>query len=233
MRLSLDEYRKQYKEDDAVGWLAIDAALRNLYKEGSERHYAPMIHYRIGGDDPLDGISYYDSERESFHRHIISYGMSNLYYDEEALEAEFSGWGFEFTMRVKPFASDLDSETRNGEKVKNEPHWAAAVMNNLARYVYSSQRWFEPYHFIPANGPIRLDTDTKICAIAFAPDPEISAIDTAHGRLDFLQMVGITENEYEWLKARGKKHDTEELLNRMREDNPLLITDLLRMKEYV
>jgi hypothetical protein len=231
--MTLDEYKAQFKEDDAVGWLAIDAALEKIYGKTEPRHYAPMIHARIGGQDPIDGSSIYDSHTPTLHRHIVSYGMSSLYYDEESAATEFSGWGFEFTMRVAPFAGDDDAEARDGTRVPYEPKWVIGVMNNLARYVFQSQKWFEPYHFIPANGPIRLETDTALCAIAFAPDPELGRIETPHGSLDFLQMVGLTEREYEWLRERGKTRDTEALLDSMRRDNPMLITDLTRTKSYV
>jgi hypothetical protein len=65
------------------------------------------------------------------------------------------------------------------------------------RHVVSSGNWFEAYHFTPANGPIRLETDTAITALAFVPDPELGTIDTPHGEVAFLQMVGLTDAEYQ------------------------------------
>lgn len=237
--MDVETYRQQFKQEDAVGWLAMDAALEKIYGPESihgtvePRHYAPPLHYRLGGRDPLDGISMYDNHQQTLHRHIVSYGMSSLYYDEESAGTEFSGWGFEFTMRVLPFVQDLDAETRDGKLVKNEPYWVAEVMNNLARYVFDNNRWFEHYHFIPANGPIRLETDTLITALAFAPDVELGSIATPHGQLDFLQMVGLTDAEYQWLKVDGTTVRTEQLINAMRKDNPMLILDLNRKHSYV
>ena len=92
--------------------------------------------------------------------------MSGLYFDPESADAEYSGWGFEFTMRIAPCAED---QARNG--AEHEPVWVINLMNNLARYVFNSENWFEPYHFITANGPIRADTDT-----ALVPDPKLPAI---------------------------------------------------------
>lgn len=226
--MSLEQYSQQFNEDDAVGWDAISAALNTAHPNQQERHYAPAIYYRLGGDDPLDGISIYDiaaSPQAPMHRHIVSFGMSELYYAPESAENAFSGWGFEFTFRPVPFAEDTQNE--------HEPHWAMALMNNLARYVFTSQQWFEAHHVIPANGPIRLNTNTDIIAIAFAPDPQLGSITTPNGTVDFLQMVGLTSQEYAWFLQEPTLERSANLLDLMRKDNPLLITDLTRRHSYV
>lgn len=229
MKLTQEEYKKQFSEEDATpGWEAIDDALNKIYPAQEPRHYGTIIKYVMGGEDPLDGISVYDNNAQEFHRHIISYGMSELYYSPESAENEFSGWGFEFTFRIVPFEGDKDTD-----KVKNEPHWAMSLMQNLARYVFESEKWFEAYHFIPANGPIRIDTETKLVGVAFVPDPQLGVIETPHGEVSFLQMVGLTQEELDWLWEDPKTTRVEELINKMREDNPLLITDLKRKKSYV
>ena len=46
-------------------------------------------------------------------------------------------------------------------------------------------------------------------------------------------MVGITQRELGWLRKDPTTQCVERLINMMREDNPLLITDLKRTKEYV
>ena len=222
------EYRAQFDEDEAVGWNAIDAALEVLYPNQEPRHYGTIVKYMIGGEDPLDGVSIYDCEEQQFHRHLISYGMSELYFDPESAQADFSKWGFEFTCRIAPVADD-----KNQNGANHEPIWVINVMNNLARYVFDSGKWFEPYHFIPANGPVRLDTDTAIVGIAFAPDPKLPEMDTPNGKVQFLQMVGLTQAELDWLWQEPKTYRCQELIDKMREDNPLLIMDLTRSKSYV
>ena len=228
MRYTEEQYKTQFEEEDAVGWDAIDEALLKVYPEQEPRHYGTILKYMLGGEDPLDGISIYDNHKQIFHRHIVSYGMSELYYSPESSENEFSGWGFEFTFRVVPFEGDKDAEG-----TKNEPFWVMNMMQNLARYVFDSKKWFEAYHFIPANGPIRLESDTKLVGIAFAPDPQLGTIETSNGEVAFLQMVGITQQELDWLWQEPNTSRVEELINKMREDNPLLITDLKRENSYV
>jgi len=61
----------------------------------------------------------------------------------------------------------------------------------------------------------------------------LGGIDTPNGRVEFLQMVGITQRELDWLREDPTTQRVERLINIMRKDNPLLITDLNRTKEYV
>lgn len=214
------EYKNIFDEEDAVGWLEIDKVVEGIYGDQKPRHYAPPVHYMLGGEDPLDGVSIYDSQKDMFHRHLVSYGMSELYYNEEAAGGEFSKWGFEFTFRLKPFAEDGD-----------DPTWVVNLMNNLARYVIKSGKWFEEYHVIPANGPIRLNStaEINIVGVAFVSDPELGKIQTPHGEVSFLQMVGLTANEMNRITSASSAYDeVKKVLDEMKTTNPLMITDLLR-----
>jgi hypothetical protein len=213
--MNKEDYKKQFSEDDAVGWLSIDMQLDRIYPAQEPQHFGTLIKYMLGGEDPLDGISVYESNEQEPHYHIVSYGFSELYYDEEKAGGEFSKFGFELTFRLK--------------KEGNEDfHWAMNLMQNLAKYVFKSGKWFEEFHFIPANGPIKLESDTDITAVAFVLDPELGKIDTPHGEVSFLQMVGLTTSEYEELKQNPKLSETEKLIDILKASNPLLITDLNR-----
>ncbi|MBK5721960.1 suppressor of fused domain protein [Dysgonomonas sp. Marseille-P4677] len=214
------EYKNTFDEDEAVGWHAIDKTIEKIYGNVEPRHYAPPLHFMLGGEDPLDGVSIFDSENREFHRHLVSYGMSELYYNEEAAGGEFSKWGFEFTFRLKPFAEDGD-----------DPTWVVNLMNNLARYVIKSGRWFEVNHVIPANGPIRVggNTEIDIIGVAFTLDPELGKIQTPHGEVAFLQMVGLTSKEMKRITESGSTFDAvRNVLEEIKEYNPLMITDLTR-----
>ena len=39
------EYRSLFEEDEAVGWLAIDKKIEEIYADQNPRHYAPPLHY--------------------------------------------------------------------------------------------------------------------------------------------------------------------------------------------
>ena len=216
--MDLDEYKRLYEDaDTGPGWAAIDARLEALYPGQEPLHYASRQHASLGGAFPCDGISVYASDHGPIpHLHFVSYGMSGLYYLPEIFPQEVSGWGFEFTMRIKAPAS-----------ARAKHSWATQVMQNLGRYVVTSEKWFEQYHFLSAKGPIRTDRPTALTALAFVEDPELGTIDTPNGKVQFLQMVGLTTQEFESeLPNAGKGIPA--LLERLREGNPLLVTDLAR-----
>src|SRR5687767_4519289 len=107
--------------DTTPGWHAIGEALSGVYHDVEPLHYGTVIKWRLGGPDPLDGISVY---RRPDHWHFVSFGMSEL-YEKESDVADQSGWGFEFTFRL----------AGGGDK---PPMWAVNFLQNLARYVFTS-----------------------------------------------------------------------------------------------
>ena len=104
--------------------------------------------------------------------------------------------------------------------------YAAGLLSNIARYTYNTERYFEPYHFINCNGPIRASYDTQITAVLAVQDTEVAGMDTIYGRTDFIQFVGITSKEYEMLRDDPLK--AKELAERLKGDYPDLETDLNR-----
>ncbi|GAA1377076.1 suppressor of fused domain protein [Catellatospora chokoriensis] len=196
--------------DEYPGWEAVDAALERLYPGVEPQHYGTLIKFMLGGPDPLDGVSFY---RRDDHWHLVGYGMSEL-YRKEWDDPEQSGWGFEFTFRVARPAGE-----------EEPPLWAANFLQALARYVFGSGNGFGPGHHLDLNGPVCAErADTAIRAAAFTDDPELGVIDTPHGRVRFLQVVGLTLEEY----AVVEQWDAQRLLDALRPRLPLLVTDLDR-----
>jgi hypothetical protein len=215
--MTSDEYKVQFTEEDTPGWTAINDRLSTIYGDREpDIHYATIIKASLGGNDPLDGISVYHSSKGGVpHLHYVSYGFSNLYYDLEAAGGEFSGWGFELTFRLIPT-----------EETDEFPKWPCSLLQNLARYVFQSKKWFDEYHWVPANGPIKLESDTNITGIFFCVDPELGTIQTPHGEVKFLQMVGVTDQEITAIKDGNLA--VEDLLEELSKRNPYVPTDLTR-----
>jgi len=188
-RMDIVEYKRRYGGQDAAvpGWDAIDSRLHAVYLGQEPKHWGTIIKHMLGGPDPLDGISAYQCADGGInHLHFITYGYTSLYYDEDAVGGEYSRFGFEMTFRL---ASKLPPP--------EEPIWVCNLLQNLARYVFKSGRCFEQYHWIPANGPIRLDYDIDIVGLAFLNDPKLEPLDSPHGRVEFIQAFGITQTERE------------------------------------
>lgn len=219
---TLEEYKLEMAiaEDWAPGWDAISGQFEKLYPGIDPPHYGTLITSRasLGGDCYLDGYSIYPSPNG--YQHIVTFGMTALYADPEAFGKEFSKWGYEMTMKLK---ADKPEDCV----------WALDMLSNLARYTYTSERWFEPYQYVGGDGSsINRDRpEAKISSLLIVPDTEIQGLDTAHGRVDFLQMVGITAHELETIMNTPDK--IEELIKNLAKDYPFLETDLERTKNYI
>jgi suppressor of fused len=111
-----------------------------------------------------------------------------------------------------------------GTDCDEPPAWVLNFLQNLARYVFQSGRVFQCGDFMNANGPIAIDVDTKIRSVAFAEDPELPAIETPNGRVQFIQVVGITDDE----ELAIKQWATLKALGVFKQYLPLLVTDLGR-----
>jgi hypothetical protein len=197
-------------DDFAPGWHAIDAACERFYPDQPDPlHVASAPHPPLG-DGLIYGISAYRANEPS-HWHFVTYGFSEL-YAKESDDPKVSGWGFELTFRL----------TRGKEK--QPPNWSFSFLMNLGKYVRRSGNPFGAGHVMNINGPIALDTDTAIRAIAFTTDPQLGTIDTPNGTVEFLQVVGLTLDEYE---ACSDWH-TRGVLDVLGESNARFVTDLDR-----
>ncbi|MEM9020235.1 MAG: suppressor of fused domain protein [Planctomycetota bacterium] len=217
--MDLKAYKTAYPDPDHAtpGWEAIENNLKRIYGDQEPKHWGTILPGILGGDDPIDGISAYachDADTE--HLHFVTYGYTDLYYDEESVGGDYSGFGFEMTFRLKGPTPARETED----------NWVCSLFQNLARYVFQSGNVFDQYHWVPANGPIHLDSDTDIVGLAFVYDPVLQPLDSPHGRVDFVQAFGITQSELDMIKSKTKS--PKEIIEEHRETNPLLITDLNR-----
>lgn len=211
--MNLEEYKKQYKKDQAVGALFIENRLKKIYGDLEPRFYSPKIMSFQGGEDPIDGVAVFDVDD---YRHLVSYGMSHLYYSEESVGEEFSKWGFEFSFRVKKVKEDKDED----------PFWVVQLMNNLARFVNETKVWFDEYQFLPLGGPIRSDSDTDIVGLAFIKDDDLDEIETPHGKVMFLQLVGLNSQQLKRLEENSTKEEIKSVLDEIKSENPKFICEL-------
>jgi hypothetical protein len=200
--------------DEAPGWTAIDDALSRIYGDTTPQHWGTLLSWALGGSDPLDGVSAFPRDEPLPHWHYVTYGLSEL-YEKESDVADESGWGFEFTFRLARAAHETEA-----------PVWPTNLLQNLARYVFGSGNRFGEGHHIDANGPIAVGrADSQVRALAFTGDPELGTIATPHGRVEFLQVVGLTPEEHEAAATAG---DAAGVLGILATRLPLLITDIDR-----
>lgn len=199
-------------EASAPGWDAINGAVDPLYPGQEPMHWGTIVRWRLGGPDPLDGVSAYRAEGPPTHWHYVGYGLSEL-YDKESDDPELSGWGLELTFRLRRAPTDTDP-----------PIWPASFLQFLARYIFETGNVLAIGDHMDLNGPLVQDGPTTIRAVAFTIDPELPEIRTPNGAVCFVQVVGLTDDEYE----ATQDWDTTGILDLLRSSDPLLVTDLGR-----
>ena len=220
--MTKEEFLKRIEEDEeySPGWQAIDDAFEELYPGQEPNHFATDVHARamFGGDDYLDGYSIYTSPKG--YKHIVTYGMTVLYADEDAFGGEYNGWGYEMTIKLKE--TDI-----------NNCMWAIDMLSNLARYTYKSERYFEAEQFVKGNGSsLHIGTDSMITALLMVNDTEAKPQMSVYGKTEFIQLVGITESELTAITEDRSK--VKMLIEAMKADgNEDLVTDMTRRKSYL
>jgi hypothetical protein len=200
--------------DDAAapGWEAIDAALAPLYPGIEPRHVGYMPPAAFSAN--LQGCSAYPA---AGHWHYVTYGLSELYAKDPESDPDWSGWGFELTLRV----------VRGTEE--QAPGWPFTVLNQLANFINTQGVLVADGHRMDFTQPItgypHTDgPDTGLTVFAFSVDPELGTIDSPNGKVTFLQAVGVTAEE----KARMLASSTDDVLRDLAAPNPLLVTDPAR-----
>ncbi len=220
--MTQEEYRRKAEQNEnwAPGWEAIACCIEEVYPEQESVHYGTELTARaiMGGDQFLDGYSIYTSANG--YQHIVTFGMTELYANTEMLGSEYSKWGYEMTMKIR--AEDAEA-----------CRWVLDMMAGLARHTFRSGKWFEPYQYIAGNGEsIRIDHPSDITGLLIVEDTELKGRATLHGRIDFMQLVGITRQELEALRVDPLKVGL--LIERMKADNnPFLATDMERTVSYI
>lgn len=219
--MTKEEYiQKMIKQEGwAPGWDAIDDAFDELYPGEKEDHYMTTLISRalFGGPEYLDGYSAYKNPKGYYH--IVTYGMSELYPDPDSFGNEYSKWGYEMTMKLK-------------ENTSSDCIWAMNMMGNLARYTNQTGAYFKHGDFVIGDGtPIHIGIESMITGLVIVNDTSAKTIDTIHGKVEFLQLVGITTREV--AAIREDTNNVDKLITLMKHDNPELITDTKRDFSYL
>ena len=106
------------------------------------------------------------------------------------------------------------------------------LLAQLARYTYQTGNFFEPGAYIPGDGSsLHPELNSAITGLAIVSDTTVAPIETVHGKVAFLQLVGLTQPELDALARDPDALDS--ILERMRADDPELVLDMRRTKSYV
>ena len=181
-----EHIEKKNKDElpDPVGWDAIDAAFDKLYPgQDNPIHFGTLIPWRLGGPDPLQGISAYDG---GDYFHLVTYGLSDL-YEKEGSDPEYSGYGLEFTLKLRKVGY---------EDEMSELKCIAGIFNDLAKLTFENGEQFFPDEYIYTGQELGFDRQqkSKLTGFITALD-EAGTIDTPNGKVDFVKLIGATDAE--------------------------------------
>lgn len=197
--------------DEAPGWDAIEAEFLRIYPgQTSPKHYAAILPWMLGGKDPLDGISIYDG---GDYWHFVSFGQSEL-YRKESEDPEISGYGYELTFKLRK----QDPETDEPE-IRN----VCGILQSVARITFTKGELFRPLEFIYTGQTTGIDAYRKSELTGFitVSDPAVSTIQTPHGEVSFLELIGMTDAE---LKSLSDHASVKAIYDRLGSD----VTDYRR-----
>ena len=190
-------------------WIYVTYGFTDLYDEEDDDF--------IDEDDSRDNDDFNDEEglRDNDEDNYEDNDEFNDdYNNSEDFDDDCSGYGFELTFRLKRSAEDNDTP----------PVWPMNMLQNLARYVFSTGNVFASGHHLNGNGPLALDTNTQLTCLGFITDPEFGTIETVNGSMVFLEAVAITHDEMDAMMCWSG----ENFLNELCRQIPYGIADLSR-----
>lgn len=191
------------EEGNTQGWDAVTAAFEKLYpQQTNPLHFGTLISWRLGGQDPLDGISVYDG---GAYWHFVTYGFSEL-YEKESENKEISGYGFELTIKLKKRPAAAAAGQGSDPAADDQIRGMAGILQALGRCSFEGGEIFRPYEYIYTGQESGIDPEgtSKLTGFITVPD-EAGEIDTPNGTVEFVQLIGMTDRE---LKAIMNKEMT-------------------------
>ena len=194
------------QEVQTKGWDAIVEACEKIYPtQKNPKHYGTLISWKLGGNDPLDGISIYDG---GDYWHFVTFGLSEL-FDKESSNPDVSGYGMEFTFKLKK---------DNYENEELELKGICGILQSIARITFTRGEIFKSYEYLYTGQTQGIDTkgQSNITGFITIPDKELKSIDTPNGKVEFVEFIGVTDKEL--LAIQNKELSVEDLYNKLGTD---------------
>lgn len=179
------------------GWKAIEAACLKMYLgQTNPKHYGTIISWRFGGNDPLDGINIYDG---GDYYHFVTFGLSEI-YEKESENKEYSGFGFELTVKLKKDGLDDEESSIRG---------MCGILQAIARLTFNNGEIFRPDEYIYTGKTTGMDPAGKSLITGLITQLDsLGEIESPNGKLQFVELIGVTDAELKAIidkKLKGKE----------------------------
>lgn len=200
---------KKNNEKEANNLVGFDAITKECEKkypnQKNPKHYGTLVKWQFGGKDPLDGISIYDGGK---YWHFVTYGLSEL-YEKETNDKEISGYGMEFTFKLKK-----DQYENEEEEIK----CICGILQAIARITFTEGEIFHAYEYLYTGQTEGIDSKMKsnITGFITISDPDFNSIHTPNGKVDFIELIGVTTKEI--LAIKNKEIDVKTFYNMLDSD---------------
>lgn len=188
-KIVTDDSAKNIPEEDinASGWDAIIAEFERVYPgQDNPKHYGTLIPWRLGGPNPLDGTSIYDG---GDYWHFVTFGLTEL-YEKESEDKEYSGYGMEFTFKLKKGCYGQADE-------EEEFRCICSNLDNIAKLTFDKGELFLPNEYVytgQTEGIDRYQT-SKLTGFITVSDPTVNTLETPNGKVEFVEFIGVTDSE--------------------------------------
>jgi hypothetical protein len=195
-------------EDAVVAEIVAHKNGAELFSWGVKRTWAE------GGEDPCEGIYVHDCGEEVPHWHYVTMGLSDPTKVPDANGTGRSGLGYELSFRLKKASDETEA-----------PEWPTQTLQELGWGILSTKMKLAAGHYLRRRKVITGgNPETTLQGYYVVADPRLSRIACDSGSIEFLQVVGITDEEL--LQCESGEPDEMEAM--LRAQSPLGITDLQR-----
>jgi hypothetical protein len=176
----------------APGWAAIDRAAGRICPAQTPHQFTSRRAYDLDGNSPLPAITVWEGQRPD-HWMYVTYGLSEL-FDKSSARPDVSGFGYELVFRL-PRSPGQDAP----------PAWPLPLLQGIGHYVLSGHGTLDSGHVVDLGGPLRPESagegSSALRGVVCVPDPRLGKIETPHGTLLFLALLGIAEDEVATLET--------------------------------
>lgn len=177
--------------EQAPGWEAIEKRFEQRYPgQKHPAHFGMYACLKPGEMGALDGINVYN-HKDYFH--FVTFGLSEL-YEKQNGNPERSGYGFELTAKLK----------KEGlENPALEVRHMCSLLQMVAGITTNGGHQFLPGQILPLSKQKGLDVTGKSGITGFITiEDELGTLTTPFGRVQLIQLVGVSTEEMEKIKNR-------------------------------